>query len=403
MIVDHYSSIYDNLIILGDFNMKPDSPILISFMQSLNLFNIIKSNTCFKGNGTCIDLILTNRKYCFKHSSIYETGLSDHHHLIYSVLKTTSKKEEQKLYKYRDYKKFDSTTFHTDLQSKLEEGPKVYQNFEETFVRVLDAHAPRKTKVLRGNHKPYVDKSLRKAIMKRSTLKRKASRTKQQGDITKYKKQRNLVVILNRETKLHYFNNLETSKNSKPLQDKCRPYFSNKHVHGASNKILIEKEEITTNTNKIADKETLLVNDDEIAKAFNKDFTEMVEKLNTFEWPQNNEDLTEETLTKIIKKFQNHPSIVEIKSKHLIKEHFSFQPVSVKDVENVIKNISSNKTSGGDIPLQILKQSKFTYQILTDCINDAINKGVFTDSLEIVNITPTHKKDEATDMKTTDQ
>ena len=87
----------------------------------------------------------------------------------------------------------------------------------------------------------------------------------------------------------------------------------------------------------------------------------------------------------------------------MIKEHFSFQPVSVKDVENVIKNISSNKTSGGDIPLQILKQSKFTYQILTDCINDAINKGVFTDSLKIANITPIHKKDEATDMKTTDQ
>ena len=46
--------------------------------------------------------------------------------------------------------------------------------------------------------------------MKRSALKRKASRTKQQEDITKYKKQLNLVVKLNRETKLHYFNNLET-------------------------------------------------------------------------------------------------------------------------------------------------------------------------------------------------
>ena len=51
---------------------------------------------------------------------------------------------------------------------------------------------------------------LRKAIMKRSALKRKASRTKQQEDITKYEKQLNLVVKLNRETKLHYFNNLET-------------------------------------------------------------------------------------------------------------------------------------------------------------------------------------------------
>ena len=63
MIVDHYSSIYDNRIILRDFDLEPESPILISLMQSSNLFNIIKSNTCFKGHGTCIDLILTNRKY----------------------------------------------------------------------------------------------------------------------------------------------------------------------------------------------------------------------------------------------------------------------------------------------------------------------------------------------------
>ena len=82
-----------------------------------------------------------------------------------------------------------------DLQSKGEEGPKVYQNFEETFVRVLDAYEPKKIKVL-----PDVDKNFRKAIMKLSALKQKASRTKQQEDITKYKKLRNLVVKLNRET-----------------------------------------------------------------------------------------------------------------------------------------------------------------------------------------------------------
>ena len=133
--------------------MEPNSPILI-FMQSLNLLNIIKSNTCFKGNGTCIDLILTNRKYCFKHSSTFQTGVSDHHHhLIYSIVKTTLKKEP-KLYKYRDYKKIDSTAFHTDFQSKL--GPKVYQNFEETFA--IDGPAARKTEVLRGNHKPQFEK-----------------------------------------------------------------------------------------------------------------------------------------------------------------------------------------------------------------------------------------------------
>ena len=102
-------------------------------MQFLNLFNIIKSNTCFKGNDTCIDFNLTNRKYCFKHTSTFETGLSDYHHLIYTILKITFRKEEPKLYKYRYYKKFDSAAFQTYLQSKLDEGLKVYQNSEESF------------------------------------------------------------------------------------------------------------------------------------------------------------------------------------------------------------------------------------------------------------------------------
>ena len=131
--------------------------------------------------------------------------------------------------------------FGTDLKNKLEECPKHYEDFEKTFVNVLDAHAPKKTKVLRGHHKPHVNKNLRKAIMKRSKLKNKANRTKLQENIAKYKKQRNLVVKLNRDSKLRYFDNIETSKNSKPFWNECKPYFSNKHGHGDSKIILIEK------------------------------------------------------------------------------------------------------------------------------------------------------------------
>ena len=53
---------------------------------------------------------------------------------------------ESKLYKYRDYKYFDITAFHTDFQNKLDKSFRVYQNFEETFVRVLDAHPLTKKK-----------------------------------------------------------------------------------------------------------------------------------------------------------------------------------------------------------------------------------------------------------------
>ena len=92
-----------------------------------------------------------------------------------------------------------------------------------------------------------------------------------------------MVVKRYRETKLQHFDNSETSKNLKPFWDKCRPYFSNKHAHGDSKIILIEKEEITTNANEIVQKETLLVCNDEIASTFNKHFAEIVEKLNTLE------------------------------------------------------------------------------------------------------------------------
>ena len=72
-----------------------------------------------------------------------------------------------------------------------------------------------------------------------------------------------------------------------------------------------------------------------------------------------------------LKKFRNHPSIVKIKSKYLTQEK-KFQLVSVKDVEKIIKNFPSNKASGGDIPIQIIKQPWFTFQISTDCISASI-------------------------------
>ena len=65
-IIDHYSSIYGNYIIWGDFNMEPSDSTLKAFMQSHNLFNLIKSNKFFKGSGSCIDLIITNQNFTLK-------------------------------------------------------------------------------------------------------------------------------------------------------------------------------------------------------------------------------------------------------------------------------------------------------------------------------------------------
>ena len=118
-IIDFYSGAYDDHIVLSDFNMDPSHTQLAGFMGHYNYNNLIKNNTCFKGDGSCIDLILTNRKYCFKNTSSFETGISDHHHLIYSILKTTVEKEESKKVTYRNYKQFQSENFEKDLTGFL--------------------------------------------------------------------------------------------------------------------------------------------------------------------------------------------------------------------------------------------------------------------------------------------
>ena len=57
-------------------------------------------------------------------------------------------------------------------------------------------------------------------MMNRSQLKNKVNRTIHFEDITKYKKQRNLVAQLNRESKTQYFDNTQTSKKLKAFLGK---------------------------------------------------------------------------------------------------------------------------------------------------------------------------------------
>ena len=196
--------------------------------------------------------------------------------------------------------------------------------------------------------------------MKRSQLRSTANRTKRPKDISEYKKQQNLIVRLNKERRIEYFENLETSKNSKSFWNKCKPYFSNKHAHGESKIILIEKENATLTNNEVVEIEKLIVKNDEIEKIFKKHFWETVDKLNIFEWPSCESEHTEEQLTNTINKYKSHPSIKKIKSNYTIKQKCSFKPVTVKDIGNVIENISTNKVTGGEIPLNISKQSGFT-------------------------------------------
>ena len=93
---------------LGDFKLSTENPNLKNFMCSCDLESLINPPTCYKSlNPSCIDLILTDKKNHFVKSATFETGLSDHHKLITTILRKTIGKGNSKKMFYRDYKRFD--------------------------------------------------------------------------------------------------------------------------------------------------------------------------------------------------------------------------------------------------------------------------------------------------------
>ena len=92
--IDANMNNYENLILIGDFNAVNSDLSLTEFCEMYKLKNLITDPTCYKNpnNPSLIDVILTNRKRSFQYSKTIETGLSDHHKMIITVLKTEFKK-----------------------------------------------------------------------------------------------------------------------------------------------------------------------------------------------------------------------------------------------------------------------------------------------------------------------
>ena len=81
-----------------------------NFCNSYILNSLIKHPTRFKNpeNPICIDLILNNKPRSLQITCIIETGLSDFHRMVFSVLKTHFRKLPPKVVTYRDFKKFEN-------------------------------------------------------------------------------------------------------------------------------------------------------------------------------------------------------------------------------------------------------------------------------------------------------
>ena len=133
-----------------------------------DLHNLIKTATCFKGKPSLLDVILTNKPNLFHSSNSSECGLSDYHHIVYTVKRGRINLPKPRWIKYRSYKKYKEDAFLQDMaQAPLhvcqvfDDPDDVYWAYTRMITDVIDRHVPLKRKRRRAEEAPYMNSTYR--------------------------------------------------------------------------------------------------------------------------------------------------------------------------------------------------------------------------------------------------
>ena len=394
--LDKYRQKYPKFLLCGDFNAEISELCFTNFLQKHDAGSIIRENTCFKSitNPSCIDLFVTNSPHSFQNSSALATGLSDFHKMVVTVLKNTFAKAKPQTISYRDYKNFNTEVFKDELKHDLRSNQRdcEYSNFEAIFLRVLNKHAPLKQKILRSNQVPYMSKTLRKAIMKRSELATKYYKHKTDLALKNFKRQRNYCSRLYKRERRRYYESLDISKitDNKTFWKTVKPFLSDKG--SKSSKItLVNGAEIVSDPKALSDCFSSFYKNAVNGLGIDNDIFDFVNDTSNINDP----------IDAAIVKFQNHPSINAINQRlqHLSDQNrfaFSFINCDVMEKE-ILKLNSSKRVTFCNIPPSHLKD---TIDVCTPILHgiwnhELVSKCTFPADLKLADVSPVYKKDDA--------
>ena len=233
-------------------------------------------------------------------------------------------------------------------------------------------------------------KSLRKAIMLRSSLKNKLYKNFTDENNKIYKKQKNYCSRLYKKERKKFYEKLNVNdiNDNKIFWKTVKPFLSEKGTIKA--KItLVESGEIISE-------------DEQISEILNSFFAGSVQSLDIQEnrYITNPTDGLTDPINIALKKFESHPSILKIKKK-ISTSVFSFTPVSLENVNDAIESLDPKKANTyQNIPVKNLKENiDVTSVILHRIFNEAILNCKFPDKLKLADISPHYKTDDATDKK----
>ena len=103
--------------------------------------------------------------------------------------------------------------------------------------------------------------------------------------------------------------------------------------------------------------------------------------------------LDQDTVEKILKHYENHPSIIEIKKLAKTNQSFTFPKTKTKYIK-IINSLNRKKATGTDeIPIKAIKTaSKIEDSHLTNVINEGIAVNSFSESTKVASVRPLYKK-----------
>ena len=142
-----------------------------------------------------------------------------------------------------------------------------------------------------------------------------------------------------------------------------------------------------------------IVDDDKrLAETMNNYFSNITKTLNIQNWPEPTIIQNEDVILTAIRKYQDHPSIIKIKSQKKGEIKFEFPHILPEKIKSTVNALDTSKSTSGDIPIQVIKETiDLIIHPLTDYLNSSINNGIFPNKMKLADVIPIFKKIEKLD------
>ena len=224
-------------------------------------------------------------------------------------------------------------------------------------------HAPQITRKVKSEYTPWMTNNIKKQIYHRDFLKKKAIKTGHGSEnmFVAYKKSRNALNKLVKDTKRNYYTSALNNAKNKP-----------KNMWDTINKLTNKKSKTTTITKHNISNENVTENPNEIAHTFSSYFNTIRENL------ANELPVTTKTSESYVT-----PS----------NSIFQLKNVSEVDVFHLLNTLKISKACGHDKILpKLLRDSAIVIApILSHIFNQSINTGIFPKDLKTAVISPLYR------------